>query len=67
MEKMDSGFEMLDNDELVQNANAVDDSETEEAATYETTNIISHNEAYTMLSMCTEWFEMQEKAYTTQV
>lgn len=46
---------------------AVDNSETEEADTYKAINITSHSEAETVLSKCTEWFEIKEEADAMQV
>lgn len=67
---MDSGFEILDDNELVQSVIAMDDSVSEdekEAAVEETSKIISHGEAETMLSKCIDWFEVQEEANVTQL
>jgi len=41
--------------------------EEEEAAAYQRSNIISFSEAETVLTNCSEWFEVQNVAHATQV
>ncbi|XP_047103821.1 jerky protein homolog-like [Schistocerca piceifrons] len=74
-DKVDGGFQILSDDGIVASVSAIKEEEEEEeeegadedeCSKHEEKQTISHSEAETMLSKCTEWFESQEEANATQ-
>ncbi|XP_049957776.1 jerky protein homolog-like [Schistocerca serialis cubense] len=69
-DKVDGGFQMLSDDEIVASVSATKEEEEgadeDECSNHEEKQTISHSEAETMLSKCIEWFESQEEANATQ-
>ncbi|XP_046988498.1 jerky protein homolog-like [Schistocerca americana] len=71
-DKVDGGFQILSDDEIVASVSATKEEEEEEGAdkdecsNHEEKQTISHSVAETMLSKSTEWFESQEEANATQ-
>ncbi|XP_049813576.1 jerky protein homolog-like [Schistocerca nitens] len=73
-DKVDGGFQILSDDEIVASISATKEEEEEEeegadedeCSNHEEKHTISYSEAKTMLSKCTEWFESQEEGNATQ-
>ncbi|XP_049958214.1 jerky protein homolog-like [Schistocerca serialis cubense] len=74
-DKVDGGFQILSDDEIVASVSATKEEEEEEeeegadedeCSNHEEKQTPSHSEAKTMLSKCIEWFESQEEANATQ-
>ncbi|XP_047106853.1 jerky protein homolog-like [Schistocerca piceifrons] len=69
-DKVDGGFQILSDDEIVASVNATKEEEEgadeDECSNHEEKQTISHSEAETMLSKCIAWLESQEEANATQ-
>ncbi|XP_046987213.1 jerky protein homolog-like [Schistocerca americana] len=70
-DKVDGGFQILSDDEIVASVSATKEEEEEgadkdECSNHEEKRTISHSEDETMLTKCIEWFESEEEANATQ-
>ncbi len=69
-DKLDGGFEILNDDEIVLSVTTVHDEveidNDDEEDLIETTKT-NHSEAESMLSKCIDWFESQDEANATQI
>ena len=68
-DKQDEGFEILNDDELISNVNAVEEEveDGDEESVLNQNPTTSHSEAEAMLSKCIDWFEKQKEANATQI
>lgn len=69
-DKLDGGFELLNDDEIVASVIAVeedDEIDNDEEPVLNQTPKTSHSEAEVMLSKCIDWYETQAEADATQI
>lgn len=70
MDKFDGGFEVLNDEELIESVLRKDDDVIEEEdveVTDESAKTVTHSEAENMLTKCIDWFEQQEESDVTQL